>query len=71
MEINVTYKFVVYWWQKALLLCIVVPIVILAHFFQWLDSKSICYMMSSYLFAKYDSIVDDFVKRHIKEVKNG
>lgn len=71
MEIKVTYKFVVHWWQKAWLLCVVVPIVILAHFFQWLDSKSICYRMSRYLFAKYDTIVEDFTKRHIKEVKKG
>ena len=71
MEIKVTYKFVVHWWQKAWLLCVIVPIVILAHFFQWLDSKSICYRMSRYLFAKYDTIVDDFAKRHIKEDKNG
>ena len=60
-----------HWWQKAMLLCVVVPIVVLAHFFQWLDSKQFSYRMSRYLFARYDTIVEKFVKRHIKEVKKG
>lgn len=69
MEIKVTYKFVVHWWQKAWLLCVVVPIVILAHFFQWLDSKSICYRMSRYLFAKYDTIVEILRSVILKRLK--